>query len=141
MRHTMLSGCTEHVVVVGAGLAGLSAALHLRGSGRRVTVIEAQRTPGGRVGSYRIGAATGAGTGQGAEGRDIDGYDIDSGATVLTMPELIGDALAAVGASAVTTVPSLEITPLTPAYHARFADGTFLDVHSDADRMIAEVTR
>lgn len=112
------------VVIVGAGLAGLSAALHLRGGGRQVTVIEAEHTPGGRVGSYRG-----------------PGYDIDNGATVLTMPELVGDALAAVGASAVGTVPPLDIRQLTPAYHARFADGTALDVHSDADRMVAEVTR
>ena len=34
-----LPGPTDHVVVVGAGLAGLSAALHLLGAGRRVTVV------------------------------------------------------------------------------------------------------
>ncbi|QNG18518.1 phytoene desaturase [Rhodococcus triatomae] len=119
-----VSGPTDHVVIVGAGLAGLSAALHLLGSGRKVTVVEAESAPGGRVGTYRG-----------------PGYEIDNGATVLTMPELVGDALAAVGASAVGTVPALEIQRLSPAYHARFADGTSLDVHSDADRMVAEVTR
>lgn len=35
-----VSGRTDHVVIVGAGLAGLSAALHLLGAGRRVTVVE-----------------------------------------------------------------------------------------------------
>ncbi|MGC2655719.1 MAG: FAD-dependent oxidoreductase, partial [Mycobacterium sp.] len=33
-------GSTDHVVVVGAGLAGLAAALHLAGRGREVTVVE-----------------------------------------------------------------------------------------------------
>ena len=39
-----VAGKTERVVVVGAGLAGLSAALHLAGRGRKVTVVE--RTAG-----------------------------------------------------------------------------------------------
>ena len=34
-----VKGPTDHVVVVGAGLAGLSAALRLAGAGRKVTVI------------------------------------------------------------------------------------------------------
>ena len=33
-------GPTDHVVVVGAGLSGLSAALQLAGRGRQVTVVE-----------------------------------------------------------------------------------------------------
>ncbi|MFI0432248.1 MAG: FAD-dependent oxidoreductase, partial [Candidatus Nanopelagicales bacterium] len=42
-----VSGPTDHVVVVGAGLAGLSAALRLAGAGRRVTVVEREAVPGG----------------------------------------------------------------------------------------------
>lgn len=117
-------GATDRVIVVGAGLAGLSAALHLLGSGRRVTVLERERTPGGRVGTY-------AGP----------GYEIDNGATVLTMPELVREALAAVGADFDTTSPRLRIRRLDPAYHARFADGSSIDVHSDPDAMAAEVAR
>ena len=39
-------GESDHVVVVGAGLAGLSAALHLAGRGRAVTVVERDAVPG-----------------------------------------------------------------------------------------------
>ena len=41
-------------IVIGAGLAGLSAALHLSREGWRVTVLEARPRPGGRVHTYRF---------------------------------------------------------------------------------------
>jgi phytoene desaturase len=34
-----IKGPSDHVVVVGAGYAGLSAALRLAGAGRKVTII------------------------------------------------------------------------------------------------------
>jgi phytoene desaturase len=116
-----IGGRTDHVVVVGAGLAGLSAALHLAGRGRTVTVVERGDVPGGRVGRL-----------------DIDGYRIDTGPTVLTMPDLIDDTFAAVGES---TADRLELETVDPAYRAMFADGSSLDVHSDRDAMAAEVRR
>lgn len=120
----VVPGRADRVVVVGAGLAGLTAALHLRGSGHEVTVLERGDRPGGRVGTYRFAD-----------------HVIDNGATVLTMPELVRDALAAVGADFETTTPPVRLHHLSPAYHARFADGSSIDVFSDPDRMVAEVTR
>ncbi|MEU0334411.1 phytoene desaturase family protein [Streptomyces sp. NPDC006193] len=114
-------GPTDHVVVVGAGLAGLSAALHLLGAGRRVTVVERDALPGGRAGRL-----------------DLGGYRIDTGPTVLTMPDLADEAFAAVGDSLHRRV---ELIPLHPAYRACFADGSTLDVHTDAEAMAAEVER
>ncbi|MFJ6662302.1 phytoene desaturase family protein [Streptomyces sp. NPDC091383] len=116
-----LPGPTDHVVVVGAGLAGLSAALHLLGAGRRVTVVEREELPGGRAGRL-----------------DLAGYRIDTGPTVLTMPELADEAFAAVGDSLRERV---DLVPLHPAYRACFADGSTLDVHTGADAMAAEVER
>ncbi|MCT2584074.1 phytoene desaturase family protein [Actinophytocola gossypii] len=116
-----VTGPTDHVVVVGAGLAGLSAALHLLGAGRSVTVVEAGETAGGRAGGARL-----------------DGYRIDTGASVLTMPELADEAFAAVGESMTDRVT---LTRLDPAYRAHFADGTSLDVRSDAEAMADEVRR
>lgn len=117
----VVGGTTNHVVVVGAGLAGLSAALHLAGRGRAVTVVERGDVPGGRVGRL-----------------DIDGYRIDTGPTVLTMPDLIDETFAAVGES---TTDRLELDTVDPSYRALFADGSALDVHSDRDAMAAEVER
>ncbi|NTY63428.1 phytoene desaturase family protein [Mycolicibacterium sphagni] len=112
-------GATDHVVVVGAGLSGLSAALHLAGRGRSVTVVERHPFPGGRMGQA-----------------DIGGYRIDTGPTVLTMPDIIADAFAAVGAS---MAEHLELMPVEPAYRATFADGSALDVHSDATAMATAI--
>ncbi|WP_393053174.1 phytoene desaturase [Streptomyces sp. LN549] len=114
-----VKGPTDHVVVVGAGLAGLSATLHLLGAGRRVTVVERDSSPGGRAGLLERG-----------------GYRMDTGPTVLTMPDLVEEAFAAVGHS---LTGRLELIPLHPAYRARFADGTQLDVHTDAVAMEAAV--
>src|SRR5690349_6659947 len=43
----------ETVLVVGAGLAGLAAALRLREARRQVIVVEARNAPGGRVRTLR----------------------------------------------------------------------------------------
>ncbi len=109
----------DHVVVVGAGLGGLSAALRLAGAGREVTVIEREAVPGGRAGI-----------------RTDHGYTFDTGPTVLTMPDLIAQALACVGEEMSSW---LELDRLAPAYRARFADGTSLDVHTSVDAMADEI--
>lgn len=43
----------RHVIIVGAGMAGLTAGLLLREAGHRVTILEAQNRLGGRVYTYR----------------------------------------------------------------------------------------
>lgn len=114
-------GRTDHVVVVGAGLGGLSAALRLAGAGRRVTVLEREAQPGGRAGLLTDG-----------------GYSFDTGPTVLTMPDLIADAFDSVGES---MADWLTLDPVEPLYRARYADGSVLDVHASVDAMAAEVAR
>ena len=116
-------GCTDHVVVVGAGLAGLSAALHLLGAGRRVTIVERDPHPGGRAGRADVTDAWGT-------------HLVDTGPTVLTMPGLLGDAFAAVGDD---LADRLDLVRLDPAYRAEFADGSSIAVRTDPDAMEHEV--
>ncbi|MEZ5115553.1 MAG: phytoene desaturase family protein [Candidatus Nanopelagicales bacterium] len=114
-----VTGPTEHVVVVGAGLAGLSAAMRLAGAGREVTVLEREAVPGGRAG--RISDS---------------GFEFDTGPTVLTMPDLIADAFDSVGES---MADWLTLDPVSPLYRAYYPDGSQLDVHSDVDAMADEI--
>ncbi|HLE71336.1 MAG TPA: FAD-dependent oxidoreductase, partial [Vicinamibacteria bacterium] len=66
----------SRVLVVGAGLAGLSAAYELHKAGYGVTVLEARSRPGGRVRTYRDPFADGLYAEMGAEYVDAtDEYD------------------------------------------------------------------
>ena len=111
-----VTGPTDSVVVVGAGLGGLSTALRLAGAGREVTIVERESVPGGRNGLL------------------VDsGYRFDTGPTVLTMPSLIEDAFAAVGEK---MSDWLELIPLRPLYRAFYHDGSQLDVFPDTAEKI-----
>ncbi|NUR74602.1 MAG: phytoene desaturase [Hamadaea sp.] len=110
-----ISGQTNRVIIVGAGLGGLACALHLAGAGRDVTVIERAGQPGGRAGRL-----------------ELDGYRFDLGPTVLTAPDLLAEPMAAVGEN---LDDWLDLIPLDPAYRAHYPDGSTLDVTADQDRM------
>jgi phytoene desaturase len=116
-----VSGPTDHVVVVGAGLGGLSAALRLAGAGRRVTLLERESVPGGRNGLL-----------------ETEGYSFDTGPTVLTMPDLIADCFDAVGES---MSDWLTLEPLDPLYRAFYPDGSVLDTHPEPHAMADEIRR
>ena len=107
------------VGVVGAGLGGLSAAAHLVAAGHQVTVFERAAGPGGR-------ATTEA----------VDGYRLALGPTVLTMPRIVGEAFAAVGADLEREVT---LSPLDPAYRAVFADGSEFRVRHGREAMTEEI--
>lgn len=117
----VVTGPTQNVVIVGAGLAGLSAAMRLAGAGRKVTVVERELIPGGRAG--RISDA---------------GFEFDTGPTVLTMPDLIADAFDCLGEN---MSDWLTLEPVKPLYRTFFADGSQMDVHSDTDQMAAEIEK
>ncbi|WP_295646837.1 phytoene desaturase family protein [uncultured Corynebacterium sp.] len=120
------SGDSSHIVIIGAGLSGLSAALRLRGAGRKVTIIEAASHVGGRCTTETLTSAHGE-------------FRADTGATVFTMPQLVTSALAAVGRTPEDV--GLSFRRLQPAYRGLFASGRHLDLYSDADSMRAEITR
>ena len=107
------------MIVIGAGLGGLSAACHLAGAGHEVTVVEAGSLPGGRAGSLERG-----------------GYRFDTGPTVLTMPHLIDRCFEAAG---VDGTELLTLRPVDPMYRACYADGSELRVRHGREAMIEEI--
>jgi phytoene desaturase len=110
---------SSRVVVIGAGLAGLSAACHLAGAGYQVTVVERETIPGGR------------------SGRIVrDGFTFDTGPTVMTMPGLLADVVGAAGARLDDLLP---MRRLDPAYRARFADGSEIRVRAGHEAMREEI--
>jgi phytoene desaturase len=107
------------IVVIGAGLGGLSAAMHLRGAGHDVVVVERESIPGGRAGEIRR-----------------DGYRFDTGPTVMTMPGLLRAPFEACGQDMDSYVT---LRPVDPMYRAAYADGSELRVWHGRERMIEEI--
>ncbi|MFG2245951.1 phytoene desaturase family protein [Spirillospora sp. NPDC048823] len=107
------------VVVVGAGLSGLSAAIHLAARGREVVVVEAHDEPGGCCGSANLGP-----------------YRFDTGPSVLTMPDVLADTFGAAGEDVETLLP---LRRLDPFYRLAFHDGSRLDVVAGAQEMAENV--
>lgn len=108
------------VVVIGAGLSGLSAACHLIGQGHEVTVVERHHTAGGR--GLRL---------------HQDGFTFDTGPTVMTMPDLVNDALRAIGTSIGDVLP---MRLLDPAYRACYSDGSQIMVRHGVEAMRQEIS-
>lgn len=107
------------VVVIGAGLAGLSAAIHLAAGGRDVVVVEAQDEPGGCCGTAHAGR-----------------YRFDTGPSVLTMPQVLAETFGAAGEDMENLLP---LRRLDPFYRLSFHDGSQLDVVAGAQRMADNV--
>ncbi len=101
---------TPQVVVVGAGIGGLTAALELQARGCAVTVLEAQNHAGGKI-------------------RQIAG--IDSGPTVFTMRWIFDDLFEALG---IDLEQSLKLSRIDLLARHRWPDGANLDLWSDLDR-------
>jgi phytoene desaturase len=116
----MSSSAAKHVVVVGAGPGGLTAAMILAHRGFRVTVFEAHSIVGGRNGHIRLGP-----------------YTFDIGPTFLMMKDILDQVFHEAGASCDDL---LDNRPLDPMYRLQFED-TALEPSTDRERMKAEIAR
>jgi 1-hydroxycarotenoid 3,4-desaturase len=108
-------------VVIGAGMAGLVAALELADAGMEVTVIEKAAAPGGKLRQIFI-----------------DGALIDAGPTVFTMRWVFEELFAAVGES-LSDCLTLQAAPIL-ARHAWSATAR-LDLFADIDRSADAIGR
>jgi phytoene desaturase (3,4-didehydrolycopene-forming) len=103
------------VLVVGAGVAGITAAIHLARAGLHVTVIEKDAAPGGRCGQFVR-----------------DGHRFDTGPTLFVMPLLYSSEFRALG---VSLAELLELRPVDPTYRLVYDDGSQLSLTSNMTTM------
>lgn len=106
---------TKNIIVIGAGIGGITAATHLAKHGFRVTVLEKNSRPGGRC--DRISR---------------DGHRFDTGPTLVVMPLLYEAEFAALG---VSMRDVLDLKRVDPTYHLVFDDGNRLALTSDMKSM------
>ena len=109
----------DRVVVVGAGLGGLAAAIRLAVAGREVVLLERADVPGGRAGRL-----------------ERKGFAFDTGPSVLTMPALLEELFDLAGER---MADHLQLERLDPAYRAQFHDGSRLYVRGGVEAMRDEV--
>ena len=110
------------IVVVGAGLGGLAAALRLQGAGHEVTVVEQRDKPGGRA--YQL---------------TDQGYTWDMGPSLITMPWVLEDTFAAGGLDLRSEVTLRELDPLYRIFWA--GEERHFDFVPDRERLRQEVAR
>src|SRR4029453_19217383 len=103
------------ILIIGAGVGGITAAALLAQRGLHVTVLEKNIGPGGRCGRF-----------------SRDGHHFDTGPTLFIMPQVDEAAFAALGTS---LHELLELQRVDPTYRLVFDDGSRLALTSDLKAM------
>jgi phytoene desaturase len=105
----------KSIIVIGAGVGGITAAIHLAHFGWHVTVFEKNPRAGGRCNRF-----------------SRDGHHFDTGPTLLIMPLIYEQEFTALGAS---LHEMLDLQRVDPTYHLIFDDGHHLALTSDMHSM------
>jgi len=103
------------VVIIGAGIAGITTAVYLAKNGYSVSVYEKNSSPGGRCGQLIR-----------------EGHRFDLGATMLMMPEIYHEVFDSLG---IKLEEGRDILPMKNLYRIFFGDGSILDFTTDNERM------
>ncbi|WP_293298065.1 NAD(P)/FAD-dependent oxidoreductase [Pedobacter sp. UBA4863] len=104
-----------HSIIIGAGFAGLSAAITLAHKGHRVTVIEKNTTVGGRARVLKK-----------------DGFTFDMGPSWYWMPEVMENFFNQFGRS---TADYFELIRLDPSYQVIYANGEVLPIPANYEKL------
>ncbi|HEX9387272.1 MAG TPA: phytoene desaturase family protein [Anaerolineales bacterium] len=105
----------KSVIVIGAGIGGITAAIHLAKHRLHVTVVEKNQRPGGRCDRF-----------------SREGHHFDTGPTLFVMPLLYEAEFRALGTS---MHEQLELQRVDPTYHLVFDNGSQLALTSDMQSM------
>jgi phytoene desaturase len=110
---------SKSVVVIGAGVGGICAAIHLASHGLHVTVLEMNPNPGGRC-----------------DWIEREGHRFDTGPTLVVMKRVYEAEFAALG----TPIDELlNLQQVDPTYHLVFDDGSRLALTSDMQSMRSQL--
>jgi phytoene desaturase len=107
------------ILIIGAGIGGLSAAIHLAAAGKSVTVLEQNPQVGGKM--YEIAA---------------DGYRWDTGPSVITMRHVFEELFQIAGRRFADYVTLKPLDPLTRYF---YPDGVVFDASSDLSAMARRI--
>lgn len=111
----------KKVVVIGAGLGGLSAAISLATEGFQVELIEKNDKVGGKLNIM-----------------DKDGFTFDLGPSILTMPHIFEALFSKAGK---TMADYVQIETVEPHWRNFFEDGTTVDLCADPDAQRRELDK
>ncbi|MDQ2747767.1 MAG: phytoene desaturase family protein [Acidobacteriota bacterium] len=111
----------KKVIVIGAGLGGLSVAIRLAKSGFDVTMTEKNETVGGKVNAV-----------------EANGYKFDTGASLLTMRHVFEDLFGFCGRR---IEDYLTLLPLDPICRYFWSDETVFDASTDLEKTEREIER
>ncbi|WP_317191969.1 1-hydroxycarotenoid 3,4-desaturase CrtD [Hymenobacter rubidus] len=119
-KHSSSTGFKQPVAVIGAGIAGIAAAVRLAVAGHAVTVFEAGPTFGGKMHQFTLPG----------------GYRFDAGPSLFTLPQLVDDIFRLAGREPADYFRYERLDPITNYF---FADGTRLKAWAESAKFAAEV--
>ena len=125
-----------NAIVVGSGLGGLGAAITLAAAGVQVLVVDAAPGPGGKAGTLRIDAGVVHGGDQPGRQGPGEGVEVDSGPSVLTLPDAFDAVLAPAG---VRLQDLVTLRRPDPAFRYIYDDGLVLDLRPELEDSVAAV--
>ncbi len=109
------------VIVIGAGIGGLSAAIRLAEAGRRVLVLERNAAVGGKMSEWTDG-----------------GFRWDTGPSVVTMRPVFEAFFSSLGRR---LEAYLDLRPVEPLTRYFYPDGFRLDLSRDLSRTLEQIAR
>ncbi len=111
----------HEIVIIGAGIGGLSAAIHLATHGQQVTIVEKNEQVGGKMSQIFA-----------------DGFRWDTGPSVITMRHVFEELFRTAGKRLEDYLTLIQVDPLTRYF---YPDGTVLNIRPQVADTLHEIEK